>query len=602
MLESLPQKLGRSSDVGGRDAGLAIVDIVAASPGGSSASKSPAVLQPLVARQPRQRSLWQVALAGLALFALALTSRLIGLEQHLTADDQDWVRRASRFSVALQRGSLRDTYQSGHPGVPVLWLTSLAIEPQRSAELAPLSGNLPVLEKMPSYLPAIFDSRRALAVATATLVAVLALLTWRLLGPGPALLTGLLLVAEPFLVAHDRLFHSDPLLAHLMAISVLTALVHFAGRGGRSYLLGSGLAAGLALLTKAPGILLFIFVPLLGLVWTWCRARRLGMAELQILAAQLALWGLAAGAIYILLWPAVWVDPLGTLNRMVLSIWGQGETPRTWGNFFMGRAIREDPGPLFYPVATLLRLSPITLGGLLVLAWLVDRPGPRKPRPERDIGQAWRPAAAGLLGYLALFTLMMTLSPKKIDRYLLPVFPALVILAALGLWLALRRWRSGPRWAAILALGLGQAAIVTSVQPYPLSFYNPLLGGTGFASRTVAVGWGEGTDQVAAYLDRLPDAPDVVVTSLYHDLLHAQFRGTGVPLAQWQRADYLADYVNMDQRGLVPGPLQPLVREAPPVFTARINGLDYVRLFRIPPELQAQVGPSGAPRRTVPSP
>lgn len=552
---------------------------------------------------------WQIALAGMALFLLAFGQRLIGLEQHLIADDQYWVRRAARFSLALQQGNLRGTYQVYHPGVPILWIASLAIGPARSAELAAVAGDLSVLEKAPSYLEALFDARRGMALTSAALSLLLVWLTWRLFGTGPALLAGLLLASEPFLVAQGRLLHLDLLLSKLMGVSVLAALTHLDGHGGRGYLVTSGLAAGLALLTKAPGILLYGFIPLLALAWTWWRHGRLALADLLRLAPQIALWGIAACACYVLLWPALWVDPLGTLTRMLQGVRTIGGSPHIWGNFFMGQAVRGDAGPLYYPVSTLLRLSPITLAGLLLLAWFATR----RPSPM------WLPRALALLAYVLLFALLMTLSPKKMDRYLLPVFPVLVILGSLGLWSALRlgmRAAGVTRQAAevcpeasavisrptphrltpaahrlapaayLLALGLGQTALVASVQPYPLSFYNPLLGGAGLARQTILVGWGEGTDQVAAYLDRLPNASEVVVTSLYHDLLHAQFRGTGVPLWEWQRADYLADYVNMDQRGLVPAPLKPLVRDHTPVFVARINGLDYARVYRIPPELK----------------
>jgi 4-amino-4-deoxy-L-arabinose transferase-like glycosyltransferase len=569
---------------------------------------NPLPLSSAVSRPALLHGPWPLLLCTIALFALALLPSLVSLDQHLTADDQDWVRRAVRFSQAVQRGNWRATYQSGHPGVPVLWLASAAIGPQRSAELARLIGELPALEKAPAYLPAIYDVRRVLALVSAGLTVLLTFLTWRLFGPGPALLAGLLLAGEPFLVAHGYLFHTDPLLAQLMAVSTLSALLAFRADGNWPALVGSGLAAGLALLTKAPAIFLFAFVPLLGLLSlvSWPRLQPPTLPALRRLFLRLLVWGLAAGAIYLLLWPALWVDPLGTVGRSLEAVRGEGETARTWGNFFLGQPTRGDPGPLFYPIATLLRLSPITLLGLLCFGWLGWR---RSQASEYS-------SSADLLGYLALFTLMMTLSPKKIDRYLLPVFPILVVLGALGWWLAIgqvARWlgeaslaRSSftllSRWGgAALAVGVTQLALMMSVQPYPLSFFNPLVGGPTVARQAVVVGWGEGTDQVAAYLDAQPNASQLVVSSIYHDLMHPLFRGSGVPLSRWQEADYLADYVNMDQRELVPGPLQALVQTEAPAFTARINGLDYVRLYAIPPELRAQGGPSGAPRRTTPS-
>lgn len=564
---------------------------------------------------------WLVALAGLVIFGLALAPRLIGLEQHLTADDQDWVRRVTRFSLAVQRGSWRETYQSSHPGVPVLWLASLAIGPQRATELAVSAGSLPQLEKSPAYLGALFDARRALALVSALLTVVLAFLTWRLFGLGPGLLAGFLMASEPFLVAHGRLLHTDALLAQLMAASMLAALLSLSGKWGlrhtqdergsgkwAGWTILSGVLAGLALLTKAPGIFLLGFVPLLALFWHGRASRLAGrtfaLSELRPLAFALAVWGLAAGGVCLLLWPALWEEPLGTLGRLAQAVRGVGESPRRWGNFFFGQAVEEDVGPLFYPVSLLLRLSPITLAGLLLLGWF----GQRRSNEARAAGAArrgasWRIRVAVVAAYVVLFAAMMSLSPKKVDRYLLPIYPALAVLAGVGLWLGLRYWlRPKLRWGAVLAVGLAQAALVAGVQPYPLSFYDPLLGGIRLARQTVIVGWGEGTDQVAAYLDQLPNSKDVVVTSLYHDLLHAQFRGTGVPLWEWQRAHYLADYVNMDQRNLVPPPLQPLVREQPPVFVARVNGLEYARLYRIPPGLKLEPGPNGSRGTRVPRP
>src|SRR6185295_4750182 len=104
------------------------------------------------------------------------------------ADDQDWVQRVARFGRALGRGDLAATYQSAHPGVTVFWLALLAFGPERTAELAARSGDLLQLERSPVYLPALFDARRALAIAAAGLIVLLALAIWRLLGPGTALL------------------------------------------------------------------------------------------------------------------------------------------------------------------------------------------------------------------------------------------------------------------------------------------------------------------------------------------------------------------------------------------------------------------------------
>jgi 4-amino-4-deoxy-L-arabinose transferase-like glycosyltransferase len=523
-------------------------------------------------------------LAGLGLLVLALVPRLAGLEQSITADDEDWVRRAVRFTIALQRGAFAETYQTDHPGVTLFWLAGLINGPGRAAELLRTDLNTPL------YLEALFDSRRALAVTSAVLTVVTMLLTWRLLGAGTGLLVGLLLACEPFLVAHGQLFHADPLLGQLMACSLLAAMSFFDRRGGWLFLVGSGVATGLAVLTKAPAVFLVAFVPLLGLSWSQGVGARApgGAMPMSRLGVGLVLWGLVAAVTFTLLWPAMWVDPLGTTLRMAQEVRATVGSERPNGNFFLGEATDGDVGLLFYPVATLLRLSPITMLGLTLLVF-----GWHRARAARRGGSKvrWRRYALALVAYVGLFTLLMSISPKKIDRYLLPVFTILVVLAAIGLRLALRallrkRSEAVRRWASlavVLVVALGQAGQVALVQPYPLSYYNPLLGGIGTARQAVVVGWGEGLDQVADYLDRQPDAANAVVSTLYWNMIQPRFRGKVVQLGFWRQADYFVDYVNMAQRGLTPSAMREIMRTEPPLFTARINGLDYARVYRVPP-------------------
>ena len=100
---------------------------------------------------------------------------------------------------------------------------------------------------------------------------------------------------------------------------------------------------------------------------------------------------------------------------------------------------------------------------------------------------------------------MLTAAPKKFDRYLLPVFPLLDIVAAVGWGLLLEtvlRRRMKLAWMlvalATFVFGLGGD---WASRPYYLSYYNPLFGGASVGYDTLLTGWGEGLDQVANYLD-----------------------------------------------------------------------------------------------------
>ena len=516
----------------------------------------------------------RVALVGLGIFALALVARLGALDTYVTIDESRWVQRASDFAMRIDAGDAAGTFVIGHPGVTTMWTAYLGMGPERARRFSYLEGDADATRRE-GYFDALIAARRPFAILGALGVAVVTLLGWRLLGAGPALLGGLLLALEPFLIAHARVAHLDSTLAFYTASSLLAALVFWLAGGHWAYLALSGVAAGLAFLTKAPSVFVVGFVPLLvgaRLLWrrerdapTWVRTGLL-----------LAAWGGLALAACLALWPAFRADPVGTVLQMVRF------TERVGGgdhdNFFFGQPL-EDPGPLFYPLALLLRLAPLTLAGLVCSAvfW-------RRLAPDR------RMVALALVAYCVGFGLMMSVAPKKFDRYLLPTFPLLGLLAGLGVWaVAERVWvRPGDRRAGgglAVAAGLvvlAQAAVLAPHFRYPLAYYNPLLGGSALAQRAILVGWGEGLDQAAAYLNQqtLPLGEPTVATS-YHRVLQAQLRGSAVPLERVRMADYVVPYVNTLQRGAEGEVLGPYLSTAPE-HTVRINGIEYARVYRGP--------------------
>ncbi len=316
------------------------------------------------------------------------------------------------------------------------------------------------------------------------------------------------------------------------------------------------------------------FVPLVvGFVLLRRRERR-PRAWLRT-ALLLAAWGGLALAVCLALWPAFRADPLGTVVQMAQF------TERVGGgdhdNFFFGQPL-DDPGPLFYPLALGLRLAPATLAGLVCLAILWRR------LPSRR-----RPIALTLVAYCVGFGLMMSVAPKKFDRYLLPTFPLLGLLAGLGLWQVagvlgsqVRRRPAAAPMAVAAGMVVAQAAVLAPVFGYPLAYYNPLLGGGALAQRAILVGWGEGLDRVASYLNdqALPLGEPTVATS-YHRVLQAQLRGSALPLERVRMADYVVPYVNTLQRGAEGEILAPYLA-ATPEHSVRINGIEYARVYRGP--------------------
>ena len=499
------------------------------------------------------------------LFALFIWVPLLGLDTTLTADEGYWVQRTTRFGAALARGDLNSTYRSGHPGVTVMWIGLLGIGPTRLEPfLSPSYINFRTVERAPSYLEVLAHARRAIVVATAGLAVVIVALTWRLFGPGPALVSGALLLLDPYLVGMTRLLHPDALLAPLIAVAVLASLVFWTANGGWRYLLLSAVATGLALLTKSPALTLTVFFVLVGFVT--CLTRR----RWRIWRRALLVWAAVVVFTIWACWPALWVNPVGRLGDVVEFITRVGGQPHRWPNVFLGQRFTSDPGPLFYPVALAVRLSPVGLAGLLALVLVLRR-------------RRVHPAILGLLGFGLLFVVVMTIGSKKLDRYMLPAILLLNVLAGVGLWSAARALSGSWRRVSALLLALGiQVALFWQASPYLLSAYSPLVGGVSGARQLVLVGWGEGLDQVVSYLNGLPDAERLVVATHYHDILRPQFRGTTIRLYGEGRFDYGVVYVNMLQRNLMPTSVRKVMASQQPEFTAYVQGAPYAWVYRLP--------------------
>jgi len=310
--------------------------------------------------------------------------------------------------------------------------------------------------------------------------------------------------------------------------------------------------------------------------------------------SPLLLWFGVAAIVFVLLWPAMWVDPLGSLVRVFSQATAYASEGHEIPTYFYGDVYLGGESPwYFYPVVYLWRITPSTLLGL-VLA-LVSLVFPRLLPMERKR----RRLALVLLLFSVLFTLFMSLGAKKFDRYLLPIFAPLNVVAALG-WLTLER--PSRRYARriisayhrvvfVLLMGvvlLGQLLGTFQTYPYYLNFYNPMLGGVRKAAQVMMVGWGEGLDQAARYLNTLPRTNKERAIAWYGDGCFSYFfEGNTVPigldftLADLRGTDFVVLYLNQWQRGLPSAEFMAYFEQLKPSYVVNIHGVDYVRVYNL---------------------
>ena len=592
------------------------------------------------------------AVAVLLVLAVSLALRLASLDAFVASDELKWTCRSLGFREALMQGDWAGTFRVGHPGVITTWLGTLAL-PQSAtavetclrtedASLPTRAGETPQeqTQRLAELGRLLFQRRVGVALFTWLSIVAIYLLARLLWGRGVALL-GLVLVAlDPFYLAHSRFLHLDAVLASAMTLSLLSLLISVRSpvsnvqsqrKQGNKYtrkqgfLVLSGALGGLAMLNKSPGMFLVPFVALL----LAANVLRRGVSRQALLRAarDLAVWVLVAGVVYVALWPAMWVDPVGTVQGVLAKAIGYAEGGHESGNFFLGRPV-DDPGPGFYPLATLFRLSPLTLIGLIAaLPRLVK--GKDCPDSAADEitppGVKNRPGTviyavpfdlAVLLLYSVLFGAFMTLGAKKFDRYLLPVFPALDLVGAVGLFEVVkvlsaqvdkytrkqgtRDQGSGTRPLSLVPYPLSlipcfpfslfpyllvslSTCFILPHHPYYLTTYNPLLGGPRQAQKVLLVGWGEGYDRAAAYLNGKPEAQHLQATVRGVSNFSPLFSGDSRPVAgyrAWQ-SDYVVFYISQVQRRRNESLLEEYVfdPQAQPEHVVTLHGVDYAWLY-----------------------
>ncbi|MBI1879762.1 MAG: glycosyltransferase family 39 protein, partial [Chloroflexi bacterium] len=606
--------------------------------------------------------------AAIFIFVLALLPRLYALDTFLTIDEVKWAEGAAQFLVALDTSDLARTYWHFFPGVTIAWGGALTLW----ATCLPAPDIALCAQTHVEHLPESIGWLRLTPVLiTSVGVAGVYLLGRKLLDEKAALLAALLLAFDPFFIAHSRILNGDAITAILMFLSLVTFLIYWRGevtnikfhpsflrhRSGQALifhpaLMLSGALAGLALLTKLPAPFVALFIGGVGVVALALDWRQEGWLAVRRWVAALALWGVIALVVVFLGWPALWVAPGQTLRQMYADSFEVGEVGEGHDTFFVGQTL-DDPGPWFYPYTVAFRLTPVVMVGLLVLVgWLVWQITMTITGVKRHEGDALRPSSQGafgsakpplgthyispinfpdaepitiwvILSFVVLMIVFAGLSPKKLDRYVMGVIPALIFLSAIGLSKIAQGGRGAggqgrnipsaplplcsPALSLILLAGLVALHLVSALlaAPYYLTYYNPLLGGPRRAVAQVPAGWGEGLEQAAHYLNNLPEAQSLSVSSWYGDIFQPYFTGQRASFADDGRAqlaaDYVVFYVNQIQREKPYAGLINYFRAGEPVFILYIDqlgrvssrgGTPWVEVYRAPAAQSA----SGAPK------
>ena len=535
------------------------------------------------------------------LLLLAISLRTLKLNLFYGRDELVIWRWSDDFFSALWRGSFVNVLAGDdYPGITLFWLQAL-YSALKLSFLWLFHGQPPALAAIvdvPQSLAYLAERRMVVGLATTAQIGAIYGLAAKIYDRRVAWLAAFLVALDPLLLAESRVFRCEAFAGGFMILSVLSWLGYLKEKKWR-YLALSGILGGWAVLTKtSAGFLAPVIGLLLLLDLLVCRNGG-WLARFKFSVWRGIQWGGLAAVTFWLSWPMLWFDPGPYLNTVFFRGLAQATSSSAWHGdvFFAGRIVPDDPGSLFYPVALAFRSTPpMWLGlawALIILGYALAK------RATAKAGAlSWPAASAGVwVVYSGVIFTGLSFAFSKMDRYLVPLLPALDILAASGaVWVwdwGSRRSRTSRRigWIAkggVLAACIAQLWLTLSAYPYFYSYWNPMVGGGAAAAKTVPVGSGEGLDQGIDILNRLPDAKQLtLVCGASRVWCAGKFAGTSLSSevlnsGEWAQADYVLFYIAWSQRQTYPQEVVDYLTDRYLVHRVELSGATYAWLCRVP--------------------
>ena len=535
--------------------------------------------------------------------------RFLALGRFVTADEPTWGKRSANFFYALSHGDYASTYQIGHPGVTTMWIGATAylfrFPEYRQVGKTSLGDNkiIEIFNKHEVIPLEILVTARLITAFVIALTLLVSFFCARyIFGTLPSLLGFVLIAFDPFHLAHSRVFHTNGLVSSFMFLSLLAYLCYLKKRSFY-FLIISGITAGLSILTVTPGLILapvISIMAIIDLLFSKRESRKFEINKLfQKVVLPIIMWVCVCLVVIFLLWPALWVNPvrtvIGITSHALIStkgVFDNGETTNLTDTFKK----LDFENLTFYPKTYFWRGTPVVMVGVIlaILALAMKKQKLFTPEERKNL--------VGLLIYVVSYTIIMGFGSKKFDRYLLPIYLPLDLIAGVG-WISAGKWLSRRNerlqhiyftYVIISLVAAAQIIGIVKEYPYYLTYYNPLMGGTHKASEELVIGWGEGLNEAALYLKGKPGIKKKKIMVWYQQAFNWYSISLGYDaepiyidheigdelLENYLAADYLVIYVNQWQRN-IPKQLMNSLESLTPEHTVWIKDTEYVRIYNL---------------------
>jgi hypothetical protein len=385
-------------------------------------------------------------------------------------DGVNWHYRSQQFINGLKYHQFEKTYQHYHPGITLMWISGVSVE---------LAKHVIGQDTYTQYNFQFFNfvAKFSLILVQLLISIFIIFLLNKVVGFYKAIFVVGLFSLEPFFLGNSRLYHMDVLLAlFLFAALVLTYIT--IQRGSKTYALLTGLFLSLSFLTKSIGIGGIVCVSLfmlLNIIFSKKRAPHVMTLFVTIFSFVFFTF---------LLFPALWVKPVYYLEQIFSESTRVG-VRKGHAQIVLGEETM-DAGSSFYPLVLLMKVSPFLWIG--VLFYLIEKLKKVILPKKINIKTLNWVLAIFYFGYFAV----MLFPTKKLDRYMIVMYPFLAYFSILGYALILdyaRRLKAGLLWFSSFVVFLSGLFIViplTKFFPYYFTYTSPLFGDPANANRIIA--------------------------------------------------------------------------------------------------------------------
>lgn len=447
---------------------------------------------------------------GLVIFLTFGLFRLKDLGIDIINSDAFWWKtRTYNFGNALSQLDFAGTAQTYHPGVTLLWINYIAVK--IFSVLNKFIFNNTLSERDLFFINHIIQ-KSFLVIVLGLFVTLIYIQLKKLFGIRFALIFFVLLTFTPFFVALTRVLHTDGILTLSIFLSFIS-LMSFYKTGQKINLIFSGFWLGLAVLTKSNSLISIPFILFIILFEKFTK-NDIGHPEFisgSILSVILSLSKDPSKFLkpilllfsttlvtFIALWPAMWVTPFQTLSEYLFGITEVGVSTGHI-HYFLGK-FTDNPGVLYYPLSLLARVDEILIIlFLLGIIWYIKH---KLKVENRYIFYS--------LIFIIFYIVILSFPSKKLDRYILPTFPFIVLVATYFVSLITKKLKIKLRLVIpVLLINL----LITDMHFHPdyMAYYSNFVGGPDKGRQYIDPTWPIGYASLTKYFNNMENSENMSV-------------------------------------------------------------------------------------------